>query len=127
MITVAQNQWLELITVQQGTETLECVCGSEATATERLYLKLQRELFARANFTSLTIQEMLWKLGLNPDEYYAFIYTGTSLDNAPMNYDVVAYYYNGPTVVAVKRTTHTSETAVLNAINRGGILKNRIV
>jgi len=138
MTTVAQNRYAELITVERDTVTVgtmpyECPCsgtdvGSDVEPVPNIYpyLKLQRYLFDRAKFGELTVQQMLWKRGYKASDYYTFLFSNNDLHSVNYVYDCIECNLNGPTVVAIKKGTTAYKQYVINAINRTGILKQRL-
>ena len=129
--TVAQNRYAELITVESAIETVgyvpyELSDSSEPTPNNYKYLKLQRYLFDRVMYSKLTPQQMLWERSYNASEYYTFIFRNNDLDYTPYTYDCINCGLNGPTIVAIKKGTTEYKQYVLNAINRNGILKQRL-
>ena len=117
-MTVAQQRWAELIIIQPATE----VVGS-GTYT---YLKIQRELFDRAIYINLYVNQMVWSRGLNIDSYNPFIYQNSTLDSIPYGLDVITCYVNGPTIVAIRTDVRSSIEAILLALSRTQILPNRL-
>lgn len=105
---------------------LESTARTEYEPDEYAYLKLQRELYARMNYDELTVAKMLWERGLNIEDYNCFLYENGDLNNVPMTYDCVACHFNGPTIVAIKKTVRASKSKILEYIKRGGILPQRI-
>lgn len=119
MTTVAQQRWIELITIENAIE----IVGDNSYP----YLRLQRYAFDRAKFGSLTAQELLWHRGYNDSDYNAFLMVSDDkLDNIDMTYDVVACHLRGPVIVAIKKGTYTAPQHVFNAINRTQIMQKRV-
>ena len=116
-MTISQNRWAELITVEAATQTV----GAQTYP----YLKLQREIFNRAAYAKLCINQMAWARGLNISNYSPFIYENGTLDSAPYNLDVLRCYLNGPVVVVINKNVHAYMKEILNAIQRTQILRNR--
>lgn len=90
------------------------------------YLRLHRELFDPVVYPNIQAQEMVWQQGLNASEYYLFILRNGTLNNVLPTYKCVSCNLTGQTIVAVKKTVRTPLVHILNAINRGGILKQRL-
>ena len=113
-MTVAQNRWAELITMlPTGNDTLP-------------YFKISRELFDRAKYSSLQVQQMVWSRGLNIEDYNTFIYQNNTLDYIPCTLNIISCYLNGPIIVAIHISTKTSIQAILLALTRTQILPNRL-
>ena len=119
------------ITVPDGAPTVSILAEGERVRDEKVgndypYLKLQRYLYDRV-VSSLTASEMLWRHGYNTADFYLFILQGGALVNISKTCDILNTYINGPTVVAIKKTVHATQKHIMNAINRGGILPQRIL
>lgn len=90
------------------------------------YLKLHRELFDPVVYPDIEAQEMLWQHGRNASEYHMFLLRNDTLNNVLPTYKCVLCNLTGQTIVAIKKTVRTPLIHIMNAINRGGILRQRL-
>jgi len=118
MTTVAQNRWIELITIESAIETV----GSN----QYPYLKLQRYLYDPVPYSTLKVQQLIWQRGLNMSDYNAFLLHDGTLSYVLPAYDCIACNTIGPTIVAIKKDVVAPLTRIMNKINRSGILPQRI-